>query len=426
MVIHWLSSLRIGRLGFSTLRLSLFLELRAVLQAIMFIMMARMLSLEGYGIYVSILAIVAVFNPLVGCGSGILLVREVSRSPHLFAEQFARSLLAVGFTFLPLFCLAILLAVLVLPPEVPKLSLFLFAASELFAVPIVDLSARCYQAQDHMGWVGCIQSLLTALRIIALVIVSLFCQNIDIDIWAIAYLIASLFAAGISLCMVINRFFPPLWNLHGYIHSFGKGAHFAIGSTASKVHADLDKAMLARMDSLESSGVYSAGYRITDIVMLPALAFISSTFSQLCRKGEEGVSAAMKLMFKFSPLLLSFTTAFGLVLFFGAEVVPLILGESFSESSNALRWLSILPTLSILRIFLSNTAVASDLQKISSQAIIAGATSNVLLNLWWIPLWGWKGSVVATYISELIMITILLYTLIYKKRKLSLEGKINV
>jgi len=41
--------------------------------------------------------------------------------------------------------------------------------------------------------------------------------------------------------------------------------------------------------------------------------------------------------------------------------------------------------------------------------IAIGATLNLGFNLWMIPLWGWPGAAAATYASELIMFSTLLY-----------------
>ena len=55
-----------------------------------------------------------------------------------------------------------------------------------------------------------------------------------------------------------------------------EGFYFAASQTAQTVYNDIDKTMLARLSTLEATGIYGAAYRIIDVSFVPVSALLWS------------------------------------------------------------------------------------------------------------------------------------------------------
>ncbi len=79
----------------NTLWMLLSQGIRLVLQAIYFIIIARTLGTEQYGVFVGATALVAIVGPLASLGNGNLLIKNVSRNKSLFREYWGNSLFMI-------------------------------------------------------------------------------------------------------------------------------------------------------------------------------------------------------------------------------------------------------------------------------------------------------------------------------------------
>ncbi len=73
-------------------------------------------------------------------------------------------------------------------------------------------------------------------------------------------------------------------------------------------------------------------------------------------------------------------------------MVPAVLGGEYARTVEALRWLSILPVLKAFHYFLADALTGAGYQGVRMIIQIAVAILNVLLNLWIIPAYSWRGA----------------------------------
>jgi O-antigen/teichoic acid export membrane protein len=73
-------------------------------------------------------------------------------------------------------------------------------------------------------------------------------------------------------------------------------------------------------------------------------------------------------------------------------VLPHLLGAEYKDASSALRWLAVLPVLRSVHLFLADALTGAGYQRMRSiiQAVVAMV--NVLINMWIIPLYSWRGA----------------------------------
>jgi len=88
------------------------------------------------------------------------------------------------------------------------------------------------------------------------------------------------------------------------------------------------------------------------------------------------------------------------VLFVGAPIVPHLLGAEYARTTTALRWLSPLPLLKTLHYFVADSLTGAGLQGLRTSLQVGVAVFNILLNLWLIPAYSWRGAAWSSLASD--------------------------
>jgi O-antigen/teichoic acid export membrane protein len=154
--------------------------------------------------------------------------------------------------------------------------------------------------------------------------------------------------------------------------------------------------MLARLSTLVATGIYGAAYRIVDVSFSPVSSLLYAAYPSFFRAGMGGIAASCKYA---RPLLIrslgfSFLICTAILLFAG--VVPRILGAQYAATAEALRWLSFLPILKSVHYFLSDVLTSAGHQAVRTVIQIGVALFNILINLWVIPAYSWRGAAVSS------------------------------
>jgi O-antigen/teichoic acid export membrane protein len=181
-----------------------------------------------------------------------------------------------------------------------------------------------------------------------------------------------------------------------------QGVHFSISLSADIINSNLDKMMLASLSTLQATGLYAAGYRLIDVSCVPIFSMLAATYSKFFQHGAAGIKGSLK----FAKQLLPTAAGYGMISLLGclifAPVVPSLLGNDYLNVVNVLRWLAPVPFLISLQMIAGDTLTGAGFQPIRSKIQVAAAVINVVLNLYLIPLYSWKGAIWATLTSEVL------------------------
>jgi hypothetical protein len=118
------------------------------------------------------------------------------------------------------------------------------------------------------------------------------------------------------------------------------------------------------------------------------------------RSGVHGISSSLAYA---KPLLfrgMKYAGLIGAILLLSADLVPRILGAEYASTALALRWLAVLPALKVLHRFLSDALTGAGYQGIRTGIQVCVAIFNVLINLWLIPRYSWRGAAWASIASD--------------------------
>lgn len=374
--------------------------LRLLIQALYFIEIARSLGVRNYGAFVGVVALVGIIYPFGAMGGGNLLIKNVARDKSRFSAYWGRALVLTACFGALLICGLVAIAHWVLPPEIPLRLVVLVGASDILGLNIVTISAQAFQAFERLNWTASVYVMLSSGRLIgALLLVFLHRHPTALE-WGALYFGSTVVVALVTSSIVCAKLGFPSYKWPNSPAEMREGLYFAASLTAQTVYNDIDKTMLARLSTLEATGIYGAAYRIIDVSFVPVSALLWSAYPNMFRTGADGISAVFSYA---APLLRRALVYGGLVcvaILLSAGVVPHFLGPEFAPAAEALRWLSVLPIFKAVHYFLSDTLTGAGHQFLRTCMQAGVAVFNVLVNLWIIPAYSWRGAAWSSLMSD--------------------------
>ena len=373
-----------------TMTLGLGQVLKLVLQAVYFVLIARILGPRDYGLFVAITAITAIFSPFAGLSSGNLFLQGVRSGASTAAVYWGNGLLLTAISGTLLSGMVLLVSA-VFHFNFNLFAFFAVCLSDLILMRVLDLASFGFAATQHMRQSAIQSVLLSALRCAGIAGLTL-AGVANVHSWLWVYLGTGCVACGYALYKGTTYWGIPVLDLRNWKKDCVEGSFFSIGTAAQTIYNDLDKTMLARLSTLAATGVYASAYRIIDSSMTPIRSLVSAAYPKFFSIGVDGIGAT----YAYARKLIRRASVYGAInsaaLWLMAPLVPIILGPKYSEAASALRWLAPIPLLRCFHLFLGDSLAGAGLQKMRVWIQVAVAGLNIALNLWLLPRWSWKGA----------------------------------
>lgn len=373
---------------------------RLLIQGIYFVLIARALGAEQYGAFVAVVALVAILAPFSPLGTGQVLVRNVARDRGTFRYSWGNALWMTTISGSVLLAVVALLARYVLARKVPLALVLLVGCSDLLMSAGVGLAALAFQAVEQLHRTAQIYIVLTSLRAISALILVLVVSHPTAFSWGIFYFFSSVAGMLYASLLVCSKLGWPRLLLSSLRSDLLEGFYFAISLSSASLYNDIDKTMLVRLATFSAAGIYAAAYRLMDFAFQPVNALLAATYPRFFQDGIHGLPGTKRLAKRMLPFAIGYALLAATVLILLAPVTPFILGHDFGECVRALRWLSPLVVFRAIHYFLANTLTGAGFQGLRSGIQIFVAGFNVVLNLWLIPLYSWRGAAWASLASD--------------------------
>ncbi len=380
--------------------------LRMVVSLFVGIYVARYLGPERYGLLTYSNSFVGLFVALATLGLDSVVIRELVKTPELRAELLGTSFfLKIIGTFL--MWLALLAAVPFTDNDTDtNILIAIIAFGVIFqSIYVIDFHFQAVVMVKHVVHIQLIQ--LAASTISKLVLI---------------YIEASLgwFAAIYSL----DALTLAIGLTYKYLHNNGNISWRWNNSTAKTlltdswplmlaymsylVYSRIDRIMIKEMLDEYNVGIYSAAYVIYEAPLFISLMVAKSIYPKLVDYYQNNKDK----LFKYYLVLSSYMTllSYIIVLFiyiFHDNLILLTFGDSFRESSRILMLLS-LGLIPMYNAFLRSSYITiSGNQKILLYMQLFSSIMNVILNVILIKLYGIKGAVIATVLTQIVSLSIL-------------------
>jgi O-antigen/teichoic acid export membrane protein len=397
------------RIGTSALARNTFWTLlgqgsRLLIQGACFVLIARSLGADHYGAFVGAVALVAIVAPFATMGFGNLIIKNVARDPALFQEYWGNALVMSLVSGGALLALVVGVAHLVLPTSIPAALVLLVGASDLFAARITDVACLAFQSLEQMSWTANVNITLSLLRLAgAIATVGIWRHPTALE-WAIFYGAASFISAASAVALVMWRFGRPKFCPARIASEFVEGFHFATGLSAQTIYNDLDKTMLSRLSTLDATGIYGAAYRLIDVAFVPVRSLLWAASPSFFRAGGQGIQATAAYMKRLLPKAVMYALLICLTMIVCAPLLPRLLGSGYAHSVEALRWLALIPVLRTIHTFYADALTGAGHQKLRVILQMSVAVANLLMNLWVIPIYSWRGAVWSSLASDFLLV----------------------
>ena len=386
---------------------------RLLIQAVYFIIIARCLGPGQYGAFIAATALTAVMSPFVGLGYGSLLIKNVSRDRRLFAEYWGNGLMMTLVSGSILTFLAMGVCRLVLPRSIPMQVIVLISISDLIFMKLLDMAAWAFQSVERLSGNAQLNVMASLTRLVGIAGLALAVSHPGVMAWSAVYLVGSIVAGLVAVAWVTFSLGKPKLALHRIPGEGAEGFFFSVSLSAQTIYNDIDKTMVARLATLEAAGVYAAAYRLIDVAFIPVRSLLTAAYPGFFRHGKDGLGATIQYSRRLLARILPYSLFAFVALLLGAPLVPHILGHQYADITTALRWLALLPVLKTIHYFTADALTGAGHQGTRTLIQIGVAVFNVLINLWLIPAYGWRGAAWSSIASDGLLVLSLLLVMTY-------------
>jgi O-antigen/teichoic acid export membrane protein len=365
--------------------------LNFIVQAAYFILLARLLGAAPYGTFVGAVAAVSLLSQYSALGSGMILIREVSRDKKRF-QQYWGNVIVTSIT-VGLLCVTVFASFgkwMVGPASASII--VLVAIGECTCARIAEGAGQAFQAFEQLKLTAALTSITNISRLGAATGMLVILHHSNVRQWAVASLVVSCFSMAVSLIMVSTRLGQPKLDIALFKKHFFEGIGFSIAASSCSAYNDIDKAMLSRYGMLAAGGIYSMAYRVVDIGFAPIASVHLAAFPRFCQLGIGGARGSIALARKMLNKTVVISLVIAAAMYLAAPLIPYVLGKSFASSVSALRWLCILPAFRNLHMTSGDVLTGAGYQKYRTATQIIAALFNFGINLWLIPAYSWHGA----------------------------------
>lgn len=327
-----------GKLVRTSLQVMIWQGVRLVCLAGWIVMAARTLGAQDYGVFSGIAGTASALAGLAGLGSGMLMFQYSASDHAKFSRYWKQTWVLCGLTSLPL---ALLLFPSVLgSASISTIGIALIAASEILAFPFVTNAAFAFSAHERMGWAAALPAISALLRLIAISVFGLLPIDRDLDHYLLLHLLSSLSGAAFALFAVRRLLKPARIPLRIRPSDLRHGAGHAASWTSATAVTTLDKSFVLRAGGDTTAGLYTACYRIAAVAAMPLDAMVMSAMPRLFRAREEGARHG-RLVLAMMSAAVGYSAVVALLLWWGAVLLPRLLGPDFAPAVAALRWMGL-------------------------------------------------------------------------------------
>lgn len=370
-----------------------------VLQAGYFVLLARVLGVEQFGVFAGASAFVSLATPFSSLGAHMLFMRYVTEDPRQFARYWGNILLSSVAANTMLVIVLWAAAARLLNPASAAVIVPVALANCLLG-QLIQGVAVIFQTYRMMHLVALWNSTLNALRFVAVVLMMLVLHHATSRQWAWTSASIALVVSVLAISVVTVRFGRPRLDPGLMIAGVGEGLLYSMSGSTASAYNDLDKALLSHYGMNVDNGLYTTAYRIIDVAAIPVSSLESASLPRFFEMAKDDVSAAVRFAFRILGRAALVGAIVSIAAFLCAPLIPILLGSSFAQSATALRWLCLIPLFRSVHQITGAALTGTGHQKYRTGAQIAVALLNLGLNLLLIPSHGWLGAAWASLITD--------------------------
>jgi O-antigen/teichoic acid export membrane protein len=370
-----------------------------LLQAVYFVILARLLGPMQYGVYAGAFAFTNLVAQYSALGTGTVFLRYVSSDHSSFAVYWGNILVVTSVVGGALVVALDLLGPRLLNPASAALVL-LAAIGQCVCAQLIIESGRVFQTFEQMRLTALLNLLTNLLRTVAAAAMLVAMHQSTAWQWALVSMLVSALAAVTTVMVITIRFGRPRFEPKLFVKRGAEGFGFAVAMSTSSLYNDLDKTMLSHYGMNHANGIYSMAYRIVDVATIPIFSIRDAAMPRFFKLGRDGIASSADLSNRLLRRTLSLGALASVCMFLAAPLIPFVVGSGFIEGVAALRWLCIIPLFRSIHQMTGSALTGAGLQNYRTGTQLTAAALNFFLNLWMIPKWGWHGAAWSSLLTD--------------------------
>src|SRR5208282_3224243 len=104
------------------------------------------------------------------------------------------------------------------------------------------------------------------------------------------YLACTVVSCVSAISLVSYRLGAPRIALSRIPKEIEQGFYFSTSLSAQTVYNDIDNTLLARLSTLDATGIYAAAYRLIDVAFAPVRSVLYAAYANFFRHGQAGMA----------------------------------------------------------------------------------------------------------------------------------------
>lgn len=387
------------KIGFNTLIQVVGKVISVGLGFVTVFLLSRYLGTEGYGNFTLAFTFVSFFSVIADFGLQTTMLRELSQAEH---HDKYKSFLLLKILLTIAASVAAAITLFFFPYSVMLKYAILIAIVAVAISNVTTSGTIIFQSRLRLDVVTYID-IITKVCTVALIF--LFIQ-LQLNLYYIiaTVLLGNLLGMLVTFLMLrgnISLSFNLAQMKNILIMSIPIGITTFLGLASFKI----DTIMLSVMKSATDVGLYSLAYKVLENLLVIWGFYMASVYPILSKYHAKHEFENIKTLLR-NSVLIAIGMSAGIIFIgflFAPFVVAIFGGAAFKESIPSLQILLFaLPFLFINTLF-TDFFFSTKANRFALNAIIVGLISNVLLNIWLIPLYGFIGASYVTVLSSALM-----------------------
>jgi O-antigen/teichoic acid export membrane protein len=407
MSLPWTQLLqwRPGRLAANVFHGSLMYGVRLALQALYFLMLARLLGVHQFGVFSGVWVLCGFLAALSGLGYPVLVFRAMAQQPESAAACALRGLATVAWSAVPLTVVLLLITQWQLHGALSLATVLVLGASEILLVPMLGILASLRQGNEQLGRSHAIFATLWACRIAFLLLLRAIDGAPSVPGVVGMHALATLCVTPLWLAVEKASLRAP--RVPGPPGERTTGLYFAISGAALITYTELNQSIVLALTGAAAAGLLAVAYKSVALLSAPLSAACQAASPRLVRAAHQGGAATRRVVATLAwPMgAYALASAIGVLVF--ARLIPLVFGADYARAQALAATLFLLPALSALRLLAAYVLVAMANQRKRTVAELACLGIGLLLNFQLIGRHGLEGAIAAILLTEALTATVL-------------------
>lgn len=374
---------------------------RMVFQGLVFFLVAKHLGPEGFGAFSAVIAVASILAPFVHLGAYSLVIRDITNG--IPTVKTIGDSLITSFLIFPIAMLIFIFINIAVIDNISFMVIIPIAISSFIGGLVMGIFRAVNMAHGSFKYIAYIEFSHGLLGALLVGILPIF--EGDIALWASLYMLQYIITSLFCIFLISKRWGKITGTIKNAKDRIRLGLHFSVAGLASSAITDFDKTMLAKLSTLEATGVYSLAHRIINMLFFPLNAFIGILYPRFFKRGKSGYSESRKLAIKSLLIVLPFSMISIIFIWLANPLIIMFLGEEYVDAGDALIIMSLLLIVQGVQIPFADALTGAGFQKLRTLGQVGAVTINIILNLLLIPGYGWYGAVISSLITQILLLT---------------------